>query len=97
MKQLIEEAFSEYLLKQEGKYDDPKYYDGFGNRMGGASDEGEDEYTPPKWQRFSKFVVYIGKKRVKDFPSAVRANGYANAIRKKQPSIADTVFVVPEV
>jgi hypothetical protein len=74
-----------FSKKEAGSYSDQKYYDGFGNRMGGASDEGEEDPKPIDF-RTATYSVYIGKKAVKSGLPGNRATAYAAAIRKSKPT-----------
>lgn len=72
------------LLDEAGRYDGPDYRDGFGNRMGGASDEGETD--EPIDFRKATYSVYIDKRLVKGGLPGNRATAYAAAIRKNKPT-----------
>lgn len=70
------------LLDEAGRYND---YDGFGNRLGGASDEGEEDSSPVDYRK-ATYSVYIDKRMVKGGLPGNRATAYAAAIKKSKPT-----------
>ena len=72
-------SFEQFVV--EGRYDGSDYRDGFGNRIGGASDEGEADPTPTS----ALYSVLDGKRVIKKDLPLKRAVAYANAVRKSKP------------